>query len=104
MTMIGVIVSFDYDGDFDRERVVGIAQKSAAKFEGMPGLRLKVFTVDDDRRRALNLYLWDSEAAARSFFTEELTGLVTEMYGVRPRIEFVEIAALVDNARAGAAA
>jgi hypothetical protein len=104
MTMIGVIVSFDYDGDFDRERVVGIARKSTAKFEGMAGLRLKVFTVDDDRKRALNLYLWESEPAARSFFTDELEALVTELYGVRPRIDFVEVAALVDNARSAVAA
>ena len=32
-----------------------------------------------------------------------LTERVTGLYGVRPRIEFVEIAALVDNAVAGAA-
>ena len=46
----------------------------------------------------MNVYVWDSEAAARSFFTDELTEHVTGLYGVRPRIEFVEIAALVDNA------
>ncbi len=64
----------------------------------MPELRLKVFTVDEDHKRATNVYVWDSETAARSFFTQELTEFVTGLYGVRPRIEFVEIAALVDNA------
>jgi hypothetical protein len=98
--MVGVIVSFDYDGDFDRERVLGVAANARSAFEGMPELRLKIFTVDEDRKRATNVYVWESEDAASRFFTEELTERVTSLYGVRPRIEFVEIAALVDNSRA----
>jgi hypothetical protein len=98
--MVGVIVSFDYDGDFDRERVAGVAEKARSAFEGMPELRLKLFTVDEDRKRAVNVYIWESEAAAREFFSDELTERVTGLYGVAPRVEFVEVAALVDNARA----
>jgi hypothetical protein len=64
----------------------------------MPGLHSKLFTIDTERREARNVYLWDSESAARAFFTEELTHRVTGLYGVRPTIEFVEIAGLVDNA------
>ena len=69
----------------------------------MPGLRLKVFTLDEAQKRATNVYVWESDSAAREFFTDELTERVTGLYGVRPRIEFVEIAALVDNAPAPAA-
>lgn len=96
--MVGVIVSFEYEGDLDRERVLGVAEKARASFEGMPELRLKIFTLDEDRKRAVNVYVWESEAAAKSFFSDELTERVTGLYGVRPRIEFVQIAALVDNA------
>jgi hypothetical protein len=63
------------------------------------GLRLKVFTLDQDRQRAANFYVWDTEEAARGFFSEELRDVVIKLYGVAPDIEFVEIAALVDNAR-----
>ena len=101
--MVGVFVSFDYDDELDRERVLGIAEKARSTFEGLPGLRLKVFTFDEERRRATNVYVWESDAAASAFFTDELTERVTGLYGVRPRIEFVEIAALVDNAPAPAA-
>ncbi len=98
--MIGVTVTFEYDGDFDRERIVGVAEHARSAFEGMPDLRLKVFTVDAERRRALNLYVWDTEDAARRFFDDELTERVTGLHGVRPRIEFCDVAALVDNVRA----
>ncbi len=96
--MVGVFVSFDYDGELDRERVLKVAENASATFEGMPGLRLKVFTLDEERQRATNVYVWESEAAAKAFFTDELTERVTGLYGIRPRIDFVEIAALVDNA------
>ena len=95
--MIGVSVTFQYGEDFDRDRVVSIAEKARKTFEGMPGLRSKAFTVDDARRRAMNFYVWESEDAARTFFSDELRQRVTGLYGVAPTIEFVEIAQLVDN-------
>ena len=96
--MIGVFVTFRYESGFDAAAVRKIADTARARFEGMPGLRAKIFTVDPERREARNVYVWDSEAAARAFFTEELTQRVTGLYGVRPSVEFVEIAALVENA------
>jgi len=63
----------------------------------MPGLRQKAFTVDEEGRRATNVYLWDSEEAARGFFSDELVEFVTGLYGVRPSVSFVEVAELVDN-------
>jgi len=95
--VIGVIVTFDYAGDFDRARVVKIAENARGMFEGMPGLRFKFFTVDETRQRAVNFYAWDSEEAARGFFTEEMRERVTGLYGVAPAIDFVQIAEIVDN-------
>jgi heme-degrading monooxygenase HmoA len=101
--VIGVFVSFDYAGELDRDRVLTIAENARSTFEGMPGLRSKVFTIDEERQRATNVYLWEDEAAARRFFSDELRERVTGLYGVAPRIEFVEIATFVDNAAATAA-
>ena len=95
--MIGVNVTFQYDGDVDRARVITVAENARATFEGMPGLRFKFFTFDDKHRRATNFYVWDSKNAAEAFFSEELTERVTGLYGVPPTIDFVEIAQIVDN-------
>jgi hypothetical protein len=95
--MQGVIVEFQYGDDFDAERVAGIAHQARATFEGMPGLRQKAFTIDEQGRRATNVYLWESEEAARGFFTDQLVERVTGLYGVRPAVSFVEVAELVDN-------
>jgi len=95
--VIGVNVRFDYDDDFDRARVESVAKNARTSFEGMPGLRFKVFTLDEANRRATNFYLWDSDEAAKEFFSDDLRRRVTGLYGTEPTIEFVEIAELVDN-------
>ena len=69
--------------------------------EGMPGLRSKAFTFSSTKRQATNFYVWDSEDAARTFFTEELLQRVSGLYGVRPDVEFVQVVALVENRSPG---
>jgi heme-degrading monooxygenase HmoA len=95
--MIGVIVTFRAEGGLERSNVMAIAERAAPSFEGMPGLRSKVFTWDEASAEATNVYVWESEDAARSFFTPEMRERVTGLYGAPPEIRFVEIAALVDN-------
>ncbi|HSE24909.1 MAG TPA: YdhR family protein [Pyrinomonadaceae bacterium] len=98
--MIGVFVTFRYTDDFDEQALRKIAETARPRFEGLPGLRSKAFTVNSEKREATNFYVWDSEDAARAFFNDALLERVTGLYGVRPSVEFVQIATLVENARA----
>ena len=98
--MIGVFVTFRYGDNFNEEALRKIAATARLKFEGMPGLRSKVFTLNSGKREATNFYVWESEDAAKAFFTDELLDRVTGLYGVRPSVEFVQIATLVENVRA----
>ena len=95
--MIGVLVTFRYERNFDEHAVRKIAEGARARFEGMPGLRSKAFTVNPAKRQAVNLYIWDSDDAAEAFFTDTLVERITRLYGVRPEVDFVQIAALVEN-------
>ena len=98
--MMGVFVTFRYGDSFDERAMRKIAESARARFEGMPGLRSKAFTLNSVKREATNFYVWESENAAREFFTDELLDQVAGLYGVRPTIEFVQIATLVENGRA----
>jgi hypothetical protein len=98
--MIGVIVTLGPGEGLDRAKAAGIAGNASSMFEGMPGLRSKVFTWDAGSDTARNVYVWDSEDAARGFFSDDTRKLIVDLYGVEPDIRFVEIAALVDNAAA----
>jgi heme-degrading monooxygenase HmoA len=100
MAMTGVFVTFRYGDNFDEQTVRKIAGTARARFERMPGLHSKAFTIDVGKREATNFYVWDSEDAAKAFFTDTLLERVTGLYGVRPSVEFVRIAELVENARA----
>ncbi|MFJ1707243.1 hypothetical protein [Kitasatospora sp. NPDC088346] len=98
--MIGVTVTFSYPGGLDRSRVVKVAENARGMFEGMPGVRFKFFTFSEKQQQAVNFYVWESEEEAEQFFSPELLGRVTELYGAAPSIEFVEIAEIVDNSKA----
>ena len=98
--MIGVFVTFRYGDNFDERALRKIAETARARFEGMPGLRSKAFTLNSAKREATNFYVWDSEDAAKAFFSDELLERVTGLYAVRPSVEFVQIATLVENVRA----
>jgi len=95
--MIAVLVRFRFESGFSEARVRQVAEAARAKFEGMPGLRSKTFTIDAVSREALNFYVWESEDAAKAFFSPQLLDRVTELYGVRPAVQFLEVAALVEN-------
>jgi heme-degrading monooxygenase HmoA len=95
--MIGVFVTFRYGENFDEQAVRKIAETARAKFEGMPGLRSKAFTVNSGKREAANFYVWDSEEAAKAFFTDQLLERLAGLYGVLPSVEFVQIVTLVEN-------
>ena len=97
--MIGVVVTFQYGDNFNEQTLRKIADGARSKFEGMPGLRSKAFTINPAKREAANFYVWDSEDAAKAFFSAELLEFVKGLYGVRPNVEFVQIAALVENTR-----
>jgi heme-degrading monooxygenase HmoA len=98
--MIGVLLTFRFGDAFDEQAIRKIAETARERFEGMPGLRSKAFTFNSAKREAANFYIWESEEAARVFFTDRLLEHVTGLYGVRPTVEIVRIAALVENTRA----
>ncbi len=95
--MIAVMVRFQYENEFNEARLQQIADSARSKFQGMPGVRSKAFTLDATRRQALNFYVWESEDAARNFYSPQMIEGVTKLYGVRPSIEYLKLAALVEN-------
>ena len=97
MAMVAAFVSFQFGDDFNEAKVRQIAEGARAKFEGMPGLRSKTFTVRPAARLATNVYVWETEEQAKAFFSDQLLERVTGLYGVRPTVEIAPIAALVEN-------
>ena len=95
--MIGTIVTIGPGEDLTRERATAVAEREGPKFQGMDGLVSKVFMWNDETGTVINTYVWDSEEAARAFFTPELAALVVELWGAEPHVQFTEVSALIDN-------
>jgi len=51
--MIGVFMTLRYGDNFDEEDVRKIADTARGRFEGMPGLRSKAFTINSGKREAI---------------------------------------------------
>jgi hypothetical protein len=98
--MIGVFVTFRFGDQFNEQSLRQIAEAARPKFAGMPALHSKAFTINSAKREATNFYIWDSEDAAKAFFTDTLLERAAGLYGVRPSVEFVQIAALAEGAAA----
>lgn len=98
--MVGVFVTFRFTENFDEAALQNIAESAREKFVGMPRLRSKAFTINAAKREAVNFYVWEAEDAARAFFSDAMLERVTGLYGVRPEVEFVQVAALVENGSA----
>ena len=96
--MFAVFVTFN-SASFDEARVRKVAADVKGMFEGLANLRNKFFTLAEKKDHATNVYVWESEDAARQFFSDELLEQVAGLYGVRPQIEFAEVIELVDNSQ-----
>jgi heme-degrading monooxygenase HmoA len=95
--VIGAIVTLGPGENLDRERATAVAEQQGPLFQGMDGLLSKVFMWNDETKTVINTYVWDSEEAARAFFTPELKARVIELYGVEPHVQFAEVSALIEN-------
>ena len=95
--MIAAFVTFQLDDQFDAEAVRAAAEKVQGSFVGVPQLRNKIFTIDEAHKRAVNVYVWETEQAALAFFDDALIERATQLYGVKPQLVLADVAALVDN-------
>ena len=95
--MVAVFITFRYGEDFSAAKVRRLAEDSRAKFEGMPGLRSKLFSAFPEIREARSVYVWDDPEAARRFFTPECCDRIAAFCGAQPIIEYAEVCALVEN-------
>jgi hypothetical protein len=90
---IGVIVTIGPDAELTRERASAVAEQEGPKFEGWTVFRARCSCGNDETGTVTNTYVWDSEQAARAFFTPELKAKVIEFYGAEPHMQFAEVSA-----------
>lgn len=72
-------------------------KKSEANFRCLDKLSRKYFCYDEASNTGHSVYLWESEAAARAFFSEKFLAGFAEKFGCTPELTYVDTLIVVDN-------
>lgn len=104
--MITALVQFRLRDPISLERAREAFSKSAPKYEGVPGLLRKYFTVAEDGCALGGVYLWRSKEDAERFYSDAWKTSILEKYGSLPSIAYFHSPVIVENAvpREGAGA
>jgi heme-degrading monooxygenase HmoA len=95
--MVTVITRFQLPTGVSAEQVQAAFTEAAPKFRNVPGLVRKQFLRSKDCRTGGGVYLWNDEAAARTFMSERVAPMIRQRYQVEPVIEYFDSPVIVEN-------
>jgi hypothetical protein len=97
--MITVIARFAVPAKVNISDMRGVFAQIAPDFRNVPHLLRKQFLLSPDGRSAGGVYLWEEEAAARTFMQQRLAPMIRDKFRVEPAIEFFDSPVIVENAQ-----
>ena len=95
--MTTVVTRFPFPANMTAEEMRAAINEAAPHFRNVPGLIRKQFLLSPDGRTTGGVYLWNDEAAARSFMQERVAPMIRARFRVEPTIEFFESPVIVEN-------
>jgi hypothetical protein len=97
--MITVITRFAVPAQVSTSEMRGALAQVAPAFRNVPHLLRKQFLLSSDGRTAGGVYLWENEAAARTFMQQRVAPMIRDKFRVEPTIEFYDSPVIVENAQ-----
>jgi hypothetical protein len=97
--MITVITRFAVPANVNTSDMRGAFAQAAPAFRNVPHLLRKQFLLSPDGRTGGGVYLWDDEAAARTFMRQRVAPMLRDKFGVEPNIEFYDSPVIVENVK-----
>ncbi len=95
--MITVITRFAVPAEVHTSEMRGAFAQAAPAFRNVPHLLRKQFLLSPDGRIAGGVYLWEDEAAARTFMQLRVASMIRDTFRVEPTIEFYDSPVIVEN-------
>lgn len=95
--MITALVQFNMPEPMSAERMAELSEASAPLYKDVKGLIRKYYVRSEDGIEVGGVYLWESKAAAQKCYDMEWLERVTESFGSRPMIIWLETPVIVDN-------
>jgi hypothetical protein len=95
--MITIITRFAVPAKVNSSEIRDAFAQAASVFRNVPHLLRKRFLLSPDGRTAGGIYLWDDEAAARTFMQQRVAPMIRDTFRVEPTIEFYDSPVIVEN-------
>src|SRR5262245_53904618 len=75
-----VMWTFKVPTGTSKAQLIETINATAHTYEGIPGLIRKYYGITPDGTSLVGIYLWESEAAANSFYTADWIAMVTKRW------------------------
>jgi uncharacterized protein (DUF2267 family) len=92
-----VLVTYTLPKPVARADLLDRFKASEARFRALPTLIRKYFCYDEGHHTGHSVYLWQSEADARAFFSDAFIVGFQERFGCTPEVFHVDTLMVVDN-------
>jgi hypothetical protein len=93
-----VMWTFKVPSGTSKAQLVETIKTTAHTYEGIPGLIRKYYGIAPDGGSLVGIYLWESEDAAKAFYTEDWVAMVTQRWAAPPLRQEWETPMVVESA------
>ncbi len=81
------------------EQARQMAEMSAPKFRGKPGLQSKHYIRERETGMGGGMYIWDSRDVAEAHYNADWRARMAAEFGREPEVRFFDVPLVVDNTR-----
>jgi heme-degrading monooxygenase HmoA len=94
---VAVVVSIATPPGVTDAYLKGEFDKAAPRYQAIPGLIRKYFTIEP--KRFGGIYYWSSKAAAQAWFNEAWTARARATYGADPIVTYYDVPLAIDGVK-----
>jgi len=94
---VAVVVSIATPAGVTDAYLKGEFDKAAPRYQAIPGLIRKYFTIEP--KRFGGIYYWSSKAAAQAWFNEAWTARARATYGADPIVTYYDVPLAIDGVK-----
>jgi len=93
-----VLWTFKVPAGTSKAQLIETIRAGAPSYQGVPGLIRKYYGIAPDGGAIAGIYLWESAAAANSFYTAEWVAMATKRWAAAPQRQDWETPMVVEAA------
>ena len=93
-----VMWTFKVPTGTSKAQLIETINATAHTYKGIPGLIRKYYGIAPDGTSLVGIYLWESKAAANSFYTADWVAMVTKRWAAPPQRQEWETPMVVESA------